>query len=376
MRNILKICVFMFVLSLSSFFGPAQAGVNIVEVTGRAALSDQYTSDELRRMALEDALYLAALQGEARVDGYSFIDEMTNLTEQVLVRPGDSILDYSLLEEKQTEHHFEVKIRAVTGQIDDSCSSSLKSRLHVYSPQINMARNAPSWAAGLAKKMVSILVDAIDKSENLEPVNQMYMTYDPVKAQRVGSAMDYNTIMTSSAVASGDFAVAPRIEIRQRKENMGYVAKSKKLDIIVHVDVYDHLGVMVARESFPVTHRMGFEFYLDTVNTLTASSRDNLLAQFSEDFKHFVMNFGQEFSCRPVTGKLTLDQDNRLRVDFGVAKGVLKNHLAVVAGNDASWTVFRVVEAKMNSVFLETLDKRQNNADFNGKTVRFMELGQ
>ena len=49
-----------------------------------------------------------------------------------------------------------------------------------------------------SKKMVSILVDAIDKSENLEPVNQMYMTYDPVKAQRVGSAMDYNTIMTSA----------------------------------------------------------------------------------------------------------------------------------------------------------------------------------
>ena len=376
MRNILKLCIFMFVLSFSSSFGPAKAGVNIVEVTGRAALSDQYTSDELRRMALEDALYLAALQGEARVDGYSFIDEMTNLTEQVLVRPGDSILDYSLLEEKQTEHHFEVKIRAVTGHIADSCSSSMKSRLHVYSPQINMARNAPSWAAGLAKKMVSILFDAIDKSENLEPVNQMYMTYDPVKAQRVGSAMDYNTIMTSSAVASGDFALAPRIEIRQRKENMGYVAKSKQLDIIVHVDVYDHLGVMVARESFPVTHRMGFEFYLDTVNTLTATSRDNLLAQFSSDFKQFVMNFGQEFSCRPVTGKLSLDQDNRLRVDFGVAKGVLKNHLAVVAENDASWTVFRVVEAQMNSVFLETLDKRKNNKDFDGKTVRFMELGQ
>ena len=376
MRNILKICVFMFVLSLSSFFGPAQAGVNIVEVTGRAALSDQYTSDELRRMALEDALYLAALQGEARVDGYSFIDEMTNLTEQVLVRPGDSILDYSLLEEKQTEHHFEVKIRAVTGHIDDSCSSTMKSRLHVYSPQINMARNAPSWAAGLAKKMVSILVDVIDKSENLEPVNQMYMTYDPVKAQRVGSAMDYNTIMTSSAVASGDFAVAPRIEIRQRNENMGYVAKSKQLDIIVHVDVYDHHGVMVVSETFPLTHRMGFEFYLDTVNTLTATSRDNLLAQFSSDFKQFVMNFGQEFSCRPVTGKLSLDQDNRLRVDFGVAKGVLKNHLAVVAENDASWTVFRVVEAQMNSVFLETLDKRKNNTDFDGKTVRFMELGQ
>lgn len=376
MRNILKICIFIFVLSLSSFFGPAKAGVNIVEVTGRAALSDQYTSDELRRMALEDALYLAALQGEARVDGYSFIDEMTNLTEQILVRPGDSILDYSLLEEKQTEHHFEVKIRAVTGHIDDSCISSMKSRLHVYSPQINMARNAPSWAAGLAKKMVSILVNAIDKSENLEPVNQMYMTYDPVKAQRVGSAMDYNTIMTSSAVASGDFAVAPRIEIRQRKENMGYVAKSKQLDIIVHVDVYDHHGVMVVSETFPLTHRMGFEFYLDTVNTLTATSRDNLLAQFSSDFKKFVMNFGQEFSCRPVRGKLSLDQDNRLRVDFGVAKGVLKNHLAVVAENDASWTVFRVVEAQMNRVFLETLDKRKNNKDFDGKTVRFMELGQ
>ena len=102
MRNILKLCIFMLVLTFSFLFGPANAGVNIVEVTGRAALSDQYTSDELRRMALEDALYLAALQGEARVDGFSFIDEMTNLTEQVLVRPGDSILDYSLLEENQT----------------------------------------------------------------------------------------------------------------------------------------------------------------------------------------------------------------------------------------------------------------------------------
>ena len=157
---------------------------------------------------------------------------------------------------------------------------------------------------------------------------------------------------------------------------MGYVAKSKQLDIIVHVDVYDHLGVMVARESFPVTHRMGFEFYLDTVNTLTETSRDNLKAQLSSDFKQYVMNFGQEFSCRPVTGKLSLGQDNRLRVDFGVAKGVLKNHLAVIAENDASWTVFRVVEAQMNSVFLETLDKRKNTKDFDGKTVRFMELGQ
>lgn len=376
MRNVLKLCIFTLFLTFSFLFVPANAGVNIVEVTGRAALSDQYTSDELRRMALEDALYLAALQGEARVDGFSFIDEMTNLTEQVLVRPGDSILDYSLLEENQTEHHFEVKIRAVTGHIDDACSSSMKSRLHVYSPQINMARNAPAWSAGLAKKMVSILVEEIDKSKNLEPVNQMYMSYDPVKAKSVGSAMDYNTIMTSSAVASGDFAVAPRIEIRQRRENMGYVAKSKQLDIIVHVDVYDHLGEMVTRKSFPVTHRVGFEFYLDTVNTLTAPSRDNLLAQFSEDFKHFIMNFGQAFSCRPVTGKLTLDKDNRLRVDFGVAKGVSQNHLAMVAGNDTPWTVLRVVEARMNSVFLETLDKRQDNADFDGKTVRFMELGQ
>lgn len=376
MRNILKSCVFMFVLTLASFFEPAHAGVNIVEVTGRAALSDQYTSDELRRMALEDALYLAALQGEARVDGFSFIDEMTNLTEQVLVRPGDIILDYSLLEENQTEHHFEVKIRAVTGHIDDTCSSSMKSRLNIYRPQINMARNAPAWAAGLAQKMVSILVEAIDTSENLEPVNQMYMDYDPVKAQRVGSAMDYNTIMTSSAVAAGDFAVAPRVEIRQRRENLGYVAKSKQLDIIVHIDVYDHIGALVTRKSFPVTHRAGFEFYLDTVNILTAPSRDNLLDQFSSDFKHFIMDFGQEFSCRPVTGKLTLDKDNRLRVDFGVAKGVSQNHLAVVAGNETPWTVLRVVEARMNSVFLETLDKRRENAVFDGKTVRFMELGQ
>ena len=48
---------------------------------------DEETVEEARALALEDALYYAALQGGAKVEGYSAVDSLSHLSEQMLVRP-------------------------------------------------------------------------------------------------------------------------------------------------------------------------------------------------------------------------------------------------------------------------------------------------
>ena len=49
------------------------ASMRFTETTGRAVIIDPEMEREARRMALEDALYLAALEGGARIDGFSAV---------------------------------------------------------------------------------------------------------------------------------------------------------------------------------------------------------------------------------------------------------------------------------------------------------------
>ncbi|MEC7234648.1 MAG: flagellar assembly protein T N-terminal domain-containing protein, partial [Pseudomonadota bacterium] len=90
-----------------------QASVH--EVTGQAAVTAEVTPDRARRLALEDALYLAALQGGVAIDGFSAMDASTALSEETVLRPTAEILDYTIIEEKQMDNTSQVTIRAVTG---------------------------------------------------------------------------------------------------------------------------------------------------------------------------------------------------------------------------------------------------------------------
>ena len=86
--------------------------------TGRAALNSPEETDLARRRALEDALYLASLEGGAKINGYSAIDSGTELTENFVVRPTTKILDYAITKEVIKETHYEVTIKAAVGNLN------------------------------------------------------------------------------------------------------------------------------------------------------------------------------------------------------------------------------------------------------------------
>ena len=73
--------------------------VRVVNATGRAVIQHQDGLEEARMLALEDALYYAALQGGAKIEGFSSVDTATALTDMTVIKPVTQILDYKVIGE-------------------------------------------------------------------------------------------------------------------------------------------------------------------------------------------------------------------------------------------------------------------------------------
>ena len=73
-----------------------KSGMRFTETTGRAVVTDPAMEQEARMMALEDALYLAALEGGARIDGFSAVMTNSALEDHFVIRPASRILDYTI----------------------------------------------------------------------------------------------------------------------------------------------------------------------------------------------------------------------------------------------------------------------------------------
>ena len=66
-------------IMLSGVVEAADEQLQIITATGRAVISHSDALNEAKNSALEDALYLAALSGGAKIDGFSSVS-YTHLT--------------------------------------------------------------------------------------------------------------------------------------------------------------------------------------------------------------------------------------------------------------------------------------------------------
>ena len=101
--------------------GPLQAAddqLRMITATGRAVISHSDALSEAKNAALEDALYLAALSGGAKIDGFSSIQADTSLDDHFVVRPSSEILDYNIIDEMHDDLHYQVTIQAAVGTVE------------------------------------------------------------------------------------------------------------------------------------------------------------------------------------------------------------------------------------------------------------------
>ena len=143
--------------------------LNFIISTGRAALNSPEETDLARRRALEDALYLASLEGGAKINGFSAIDSGTKLIESFVVRPTSKILDYAITKEVIKETHYEVTIKAAIGNLENkNCTNNNILNLTAYKPILSLSNEAPSWLASVLNELYIGITTDIGNRKNIE----------------------------------------------------------------------------------------------------------------------------------------------------------------------------------------------------------------
>ena len=120
MIKLIKFYLFLqFILLSFSVFAYQDVNILKAEVTGRSVILDN-NIEKARRLALEDALYLASLKGGAFVDGFSSVSKNTILNDQSIIKSDSKILDFKILSENKNKDHYEIKLLAIIASKNNS----------------------------------------------------------------------------------------------------------------------------------------------------------------------------------------------------------------------------------------------------------------
>ena len=370
------------VLSIVAFIlgsGSARAdGFRFAETTGRAVIMDPSSQQDARLLALEEALYMAALEGGAKVNGFTAITASTAVEDHFVVRPASRILDYVVTNEVMDDTHYMVSIRAAIGELPrSSCAIRRNVNMTVFKPEIIQQPDTPATTGPMAVKMMNHLLESLRMAPGVRTRMAVDTELDPAKLARKIDQFDYQALTTGVVrVQRGDFAMVPRIYLSGEKTRSLVGGNTHNVKVQVEMTLF-------AGESYePVDsfkldskHLTERQTLLRSVNVLSRPKRSEMLADMIAPLDDFVRNMATELQCQPLTARIEVN-DDRLTVPIGSHHGMRMNALAVATGTDTPWQMMRVDSVDKMSSTLVPLNDNRDMQRLAGRTVEFMEIPQ
>ena len=177
--NSLLCNLYILLITIFTTIASAEQKIQFVETTGRAVITDEDSVSEARRNALEDAIFLAAIHGGAKINGFSSIDKETNLTDHLTLRPAGELLDYTIIEESIDDEHYKTKIRAAVGELNETkCSIRSKAKIIKFAAEFDFSSKVPAWLRQIASTIET------DIGELLESQSKVLLTeVSPIKLE-------------------------------------------------------------------------------------------------------------------------------------------------------------------------------------------------
>tara|TARA_E500000178_G_scaffold250927_1_gene247548 strand:- start:517 stop:1683 length:1167 start_codon:yes stop_codon:yes gene_type:complete len=356
--------------------GPAWAGQAAVhEVTGQAAITDEVSPERARRLALEDALYLAALQGGVAIDGFSAMDASTALNEEMVLRPTADILDYTIVEEKQVDKVSRVTIRAVTGMADPStCEAGLKRYFTVFEPRVYVSPAAPAWAGRQADRLMQNVLKNLPERGNASYELATDIEFDAARRQRTDQLFDYRVLTEAPAIQLGDYALQFSLKVDAMTSDIeARLIQEESVHATLQVDVYTGQGFepVFSAKTRKMAH-IELDYFINTINQILQAPRPTFDAELAASFVDFVDNQLGLFLCQTLHAKVSLTR-GRAIVPLGRRHGLAKSHLAVLNKPDAPFRVLRIENLTETEAVLSPLDPETDLSKIDGQHVRFLE---
>ena len=351
-----------------------ESGLRMVQSTGRAVIQDADAVSEAREMALEDALYYAALKGGAKIDGYSAVDEQTALSETIIVRPATEILDYHIISEIQDDTHYEIIIEAVIGDMTVSgCQNRPVSHITLFKPAFKLGHDVPNWLSQSPAYMVRKLAVNLSNQSQLR-VQDARHTQAAEAQYGDRNLYDYRTL-TSGRVAmkNGDIGVVTTVQI-EMDSTRKLLSKTHFMDVMLTSSFLSASGQMMAEnieDSFRI--RLSQDHMLRTVSVLSHEKREVVASLLADAVDIHAAKLADKLICMPLRDTLKRNKD-ALYVDVGAMQGVTRNHIAVAKGLDNPMTFLKVTSTDSRMARLMPLDNRIDASRLEGLEVTFLEF--
>lgn len=348
------------------------------ETTGRAVIMGPESQQEARLLALEEALYLAALEGGAKINGFSAVMGSTAIDDHFVVQPATRILDYTVTNEMVDDTHYTVSIRAAIGALPrSSCAMRRTINMTVFKPQITQAPDTPAFTGPMATKVMNQMLEIMRATPGIKARMAVDTDLNPAKLARKTDDYDYQALTTGVIrVKSGDFAVIPRIHLSSEKESSLIRGNSHQIKMQIELAFFAGESYAPA-DSYMVDTVLLTErqTLLRTVNVLTRPKRTELLSGMMAPVAGFVSDMANDIQCQPLTARLEVT-GNRLSVPIGSHHGMRMNALAVASGTDTPWQMMRVDSVERMTSTLVPLNSNRDLQRLAGSTVEFMEVPQ
>ena len=375
----IKLSVLLFII----FPILVNAQVKFVEVTGRSVIQDD-SPILSKNTALEDALYLAALEGGAKVSGYSLIDSFSNLREEVIVQPASGILDYTIIDEMISDQHYEVTIRALIGKNNDriGCKSRITSTLIAFQPEIYINQNSPAWSQYLPNQIYKNMIDNLSNFDEIEIINATDTKLNINNNKLKLNDFDYN-VLTGNVVnyKPADLSLETKFLIEPVQNlyptNLSTKTLEEHLKITAEIIIKD---ISNNKEIFKTSKEaLNFigprETIFKSINILSRPKRKKIINSLISAFDEIPLEINENLKC---VSLITIAQpsniENAINVNLGTNQGISLGNLALSESRDTPFSVFEVIDVSPNQSKLMPLNLSRNIENYYGKTITFMEF--
>ncbi len=357
--------------------------VKFVEVTGRSVIQDNSPLLS-KNTALEDALYLAALEGGAKVSGYSLIDNFSNLREEVIVQPTSGILDYTIIDEIISDQHYEVTIRALVGKNNDQigCSSRRRSTLIAFKPEIYINQNSPAWSQYLPNQIYKKMIEDLSIFDELEIINANDTQLNINNKKLKLNDFDYN-VLTGDVVnyKPADLSLETKYIIEPTQHLHSTNLSTLKLEEYLQITADIIIKDISDNKEIYKTSKVALSYIgprktlFKTINVLSRPERKNIVNSLTNAFNDIPSEINENLKCVSLTSiAQPSDIENTIRVNLGTNQGINLGNLALSESKDTPFSVFEVIDIGPNESSLMPLNLSRNIKNYYGKTITFMEF--
>ena len=367
----------LIILMFSTYLVANEIGYKEVYSKGRAVIMENNV-DLAKKRALEDALYLASLQGGARIDGYSNVDASTSLNENILVRPSSTIKDFVILEESQDETHYNVSIKAYLVNVNNmiNCANRDFVNLSYLEPHYSISSRLPAWTSKLPLVISSGIFKNLNNINFINLKDSSKVSFNPNKVIKKSISLDYNNLVegTRNALNEGEFAVHAIIILDSAKGRLTKV--SKELIVNITLNIYEG-------PDYRVLDSLDYRFSLWTGNKTGYSNIDAYLRVSEDKLTEFVntsiskiqYRVLDKLKCQPLRAKIEM-VNNELVIPIGLNQGLKAGRVGFISDSEdinvSEWIVLTVRDSKGNSATIEPLNPLNKKEDIKGKVIKFM----